>query len=129
MIVSPQTHLLSGILIEVTHHGVERARQVNIVAVDESENVSSRFFESLVDRMHLPAIFFTHPVSKTVFVATNNRNAFVSAAAVDHDVLERLVSLLEHGQDRLFQETALVEGRRDDAEFQSHAIVLAAGNS
>ncbi len=89
--------LAFGILIEVTHRGVEHPGQVNIVAVDECEDIPGRFLETLVDRMNLPAIFFTHPVRKLVFIPANDRDAFVSAATVDHDVLERLVALLEHG--------------------------------
>src|SRR5215208_3112483 len=103
--------------VKVAHHSVEGARQINIITVDECYNVASDLLETLVDCVHLPAIFFTHPVSQPAFIATNDRGTFVGAATIDHDVFERFVSLLQHGQDRLFQEPSLVKRWRDDAEL------------
>src|ERR1700741_713829 len=98
-----------GIVGKVTHHCVECAGQINIVAVDERENVARGFFETFVDRVYLPAIFFTYPVSQLVLVAANDRDTLISASSVDDDVLERLITLIQYRQDRLFQEMALVE--------------------
>src|ERR1043165_2265711 len=94
---------------EVTHDGVESAWEVNVVAVDESDNVAGGTCESLVDRVHLSTIFFAFPVGELVFVAADDRNTLVSAGTVDDDVLERLVTLIQHREDRLFQEPSLVE--------------------
>src|ERR1044071_4266009 len=98
-----------GIVGKVTHHGVECAGQINIVAVDERENVAGGFFEPFIDRVYLSTIFFTYPVSQLVLVAANDRNTLISAAAVDDDVFERLITLIQYRQNRLFQEMALVE--------------------
>jgi len=97
------------ILSEVIYNGVECAGKINVVAVDERNDVSRRFRESLVDCVDLPAIFFSFSMRQSMLVFPNDRNAFICAAAVDNDVFERLVALIENGQDRLFQEAALVE--------------------
>src|SRR5215218_9195278 len=104
------THPLAlGVIGEVIHHRVEGSGQLYVVAVDERENVAGGSLKALVDRVYLAAILFTFPIGEFVFVAANDRNAFVGAAAVDDDVLERLITLIQDGEDRLFQEPALVE--------------------
>src|SRR5688572_7161434 len=95
-------------LREVVHHSRERAGQIEIVAVEKGEDVSGRAFESFIDRVDLSAILFADPVGEAIFVLANDRDAFVSAAAVDDDVLERFVALLQDGKDRLFEKPALV---------------------
>jgi hypothetical protein len=49
------------------HHRIERGRKINVVAIDECDNVAGRSFESLIDRVDLPAIFFTFPVCESMF--------------------------------------------------------------
>ena len=98
-----------GMLFEVAHDRVERSRQVNVIAVEERADIAGGFRESLVDCVDLAAVFFALPVSKTILVTTNHFDAFVSAATVDDHVLERFVSLVQHGQYRLFEKPALVE--------------------
>src|SRR4029079_8545768 len=95
-----------GIVGKVTHHCVECAGQINIVAVDERENVARGFFETFVDRVYLSTIFFTYPISQLVLVAANDRNTLISAAAIDDDVFEWLITLIQYRQDGLFQEMA-----------------------
>ena len=85
------------------HHCVESAGQVNVVTVDKGDNVASRAFEALVDCVYLAAIFFAFPVGQFVFVAADDGNAFIGAATVDDDVLERLITLIQNRQDRLFR--------------------------
>src|SRR6202008_2893586 len=67
----------AGIVCKVTHDGIECAGKVNIVAIDKSENVSGGPFETFVDRVHLAAILFTHPVRQLVFVAPNDGDTVV----------------------------------------------------
>src|ERR1044071_83997 len=91
------------IVIKEIDHCVECARQIYVVAVDERENVARSAFETFIDRVHLATIFFTHPVSELVFVTANDGNTLVGAAAIDDDVLERFMPLVQYRQSRLFQ--------------------------
>src|SRR5688500_11243632 len=93
---------------EVVHYGRKRSGKIEIVAVEKGEDVASCSFESFINRMDLAAILFAYPVGETIFVLLDDRDAFVSAAAVDHDVLERFVTLFQDGKDRLFEKSALV---------------------
>ena len=84
------------VLIKVAHYGVENARKIKIVAIEKREDVARCSFQTLVDCMHLAAIFLAYPVSQSILVTTNDRDTFIGAAAIDHHVLEWLVSLIEH---------------------------------
>src|SRR5690242_9080730 len=68
---------------EMTDRGVECTRQVDVVAVEKRDHVASHSFEAFIDCVYLATIFFTHPVSKLVFVALDDRNTVVRAAAID----------------------------------------------
>src|SRR6266404_6218815 len=100
----------AGLMIfKVTHHRVERARQIDIVAINEAEYVAGRLLKALINRMDLTPIFFTDPEGEPIFIAPNDLYRFVGAAAVDDDVLEIGIILVEHRQNRLFQESALIK--------------------
>src|SRR5262249_1670462 len=67
---------------KVTDSGVECARKINVVAVEKRDYFTRRSFEAFVDCVHLPTIFFTHPVSELGLVAFNYGNTLIRAAAI-----------------------------------------------
>ena|SRR5438128_3139394 len=107
---------------EMIGDGRQRARQIEIVAVDKAKDIARGLLETFIDGMHLPAIFLADPVGEMLFVLTNDVDAFVVAAAVDDDVLKRLVPLIEHRQDRFFEKLSLIKRGRDDADLWRHKV-------
>src|ERR1051325_11550377 len=97
------------VILEMLCDGGERSRQIEIVAVDKPEDVARRSLDAFVDGVHLTAIFLAYPVSQSIFVSTNDVKCFIGAAAVDNDIFKVWIVLIENGQNRLFQEAALIE--------------------
>src|ERR1700694_3601758 len=87
--------------VEVVSHSRERARQVHIITVHESHDLASCLCHALVDGLDLPAIFLAYPKRQLLFIAMNYFDAVVAAFAVDDDVLQRFVTLVENRKDRL----------------------------
>ena len=59
--------------------------------------------------MHLPAIFFAHPVSEPIFV---RRMIETLSSVLPPSIMmysSGSITLLQHGQDRLFEKPVLVE--------------------
>jgi hypothetical protein len=75
--------------------------------------------EAFVDRVRLSAVGLAHPPGEAILVAADHLDAPVRGTAVDHDVLDRLVVLLQYRPHRLLQELALIERRSDDADERS----------
>ena len=73
--------------VEIINHRREGARQVNIVAVEISHYIASDLFNTLVESMRLPPIFFAHPIGKLAFIFANYVDASVAAPAIDDDEL------------------------------------------
>src|SRR5688500_8729274 len=109
---------------EVTRYRPESPGQIHIIAVDKSCDITRDSFEAFIDGMHLPAILFAGPVSQTVFVLFDYVDAFIRTAAVNDEVLQRLIVLLKDRADRLLKIFPLIERGRDDAELQGHQLCL-----
>src|SRR5205807_6752151 len=107
-------------LLEIINYSIERARQIKIVAIDISEYVARRSCQTFIDRVHLPAILITFPVSQTIFIALDYADTLVRAATVDDNVLERLTLLIKHRAHGLLEILPLIKGGRDDTQFQRH---------
>jgi len=100
--------------------GIEGTGEIYVVAVDESKNVACRTLKSFVDCVHLASILFADPVSEVLFVALDYVDSFIRAAAIDDDVLQRFVSLVEYRQNRLFKKSSLIERWSNDGELWRH---------
>src|SRR6185369_3598503 len=106
--------------VEVIDGGIEGAGEINIVAVEETKDVACRTLKTFVDGVHLASILFADPVSKVLLVAFDYIDTFIRAAAVDDDVLQRFVSLIQYRLNRLFKKTSLIEGRSNYSELWRH---------
>src|SRR5258708_2766458 len=94
---------------KVIGHHRERARQIEVIAVNKAEDVAGRLRDTLVNCMDLTPIFLADPERESIFIATNDLEGFIGATTVDNDVLEIGIILIENRQNRLFQEAALIE--------------------
>jgi len=104
-------------LFEMIHYSVECTGKIDVVAVDKRKDVAGDFLEAFVDRMNLATILFAHPISQSIFVATNNRSTLVRATAVNDDVFKILKALIQDAENGLFQKSPLVKRRCHYAEF------------
>src|SRR5258707_6240850 len=107
----------------------ERSRQIQIVAIQKTENITRRLRNPFVDCMDLATIFFAHPVGQMLFIALDDFDSFIRAATVDDDVFEIRILLIEYRQNRLFNKLSLIERRRNDAEFWRHMTLECAGKA
>src|SRR5205085_8480545 len=96
---------------EARHH----SRQEGVVGAEPAQDLALGTPEAGVERVDLAAVGLTAPPREPVAVGADDIDASVGGAAVEDDVLDRLVVLREHGLDRLFEELRLVVGRGDDA--------------
>lgn len=73
--------------------------------------------KALVDGVRLPLVGLGLPVRQPVGIFLDNLQAAIARAAIDDDVFQVGVILLEHRAQGLLEERRLVEGRRHDANF------------
>jgi hypothetical protein len=73
----------------------QRAGVEEVVAVDVAVHVARGPREPLVDGVALPGVFLTHPPREPVGVALDDVHAVVGAAAVDDEVFQVRVALVE----------------------------------
>src|SRR5438105_8564382 len=75
-------------LVKIFRDGRERSREIDVIAIDVSKNVTGRPGESFVDCMDLTAIFFTLPIRESRFIFTDDVDRLIGASSVDHQILE-----------------------------------------
>src|ERR1051325_5467405 len=97
------------VILEMLCDRGERSRQIEIVAVNKREDLAGGSLDAFVDGVHLTAIFFAHPESQSIFVSTNDRNRFIRTTAVDDDVFEVWIILIQDGSNSFLQVNALIE--------------------
>ena len=97
-------------------HPVQGARTKKIVAVEPGDHLPISQPEALVDGLGLAAVGFDNQVIQAVAVAFENVDGAVGRCAIDDDVLEVGILLVEYGEQRLFDESCLVERWSDDAD-------------
>jgi hypothetical protein len=105
--------LMTRMFIEMLNHGRESARQVKVVAIQVSNDVSGRVGQAFVDRVGLPPIFFAHPMRKLTLILANHIDAAISTAAVHDNKLKVFIVLVQHGPNRLFDVLDLIVRGRD----------------
>ncbi|MNN86034.1 hypothetical protein D3C81_2033910 [compost metagenome] len=71
--------------------------------------------------MRLPAVRRAFPVAQVTFVLTDDVHAAVGRPAVDDDVFQTRIALVQHRQNGAFQELGLVERRGHDGHFGQQA--------
>lgn len=67
--------------------------------------------------MGLTPVGFAHPVSQPAFILPDDFCRVIRTAAINDDVLQVGIVLIEHRQDGLLQVMSLVEGGGDDGDF------------
>jgi hypothetical protein len=102
--------------LELGDEARHRPRQEGVVRAQPAQDLARRVPEAGVQRVDLAAVGLAAPPGEPVGIAPDDLDAPVRRAAVDDEVLDRLVVLREHGLDRLGEELRLVVGRRDDAD-------------
>src|SRR5258705_8580341 len=107
-------------ILEILSDGGEAARQIDVVAIDETKDLAGAFLQPFVDGMDLAAIFFADPIRYLAFITPDDCHRFIGAAAVYDEVFEVWIILIKHGQNRFFEESPLVERWRDDTDFRRH---------
>ena len=98
----------------------KRVWQMEVVAVQNAYNFAGAMAKALVDAVSLSGVGFAHPITQPIGIALDDAHALIGAAAIDHDVFEVRVALIEHRPQCFLQETTIVEVRGDDADFREH---------
>ena len=111
------------VLAEITHHRCKGTRQIEIITIEISYDVTRGLGQSLVECMRLTAILFAHPKSEPAFVFANHFDAAVSAATIDDDEFQRIVFLLQDRKYCLFQVLGLIKRGRDNTELRRHTCI------
>ena len=96
---------------------------VVIVGIDPGGYFSSGFFESFFQRIALPLVWPGHPIMYPVGVFFYDLYGIVGAAAVDDDVFQVGIMLIEYGLYGLFEIVPLVIAGSDDGNFWRMHIV------
>ena len=86
----------------------QRAREVQVVRVLPAHVFAGGALEALVDGMRLAPVRLAFPMGQVAFVFADDVHAAVGGAAVDDDVLQPRIPLIQHGQDGSLQEAGLV---------------------
>src|SRR6266849_5186644 len=60
------------VILKVLRHRRERAGQIEIVTVYETENVAGCLLDPFINCMHLAAILFAYPIGQVLFITTND---------------------------------------------------------
>ena len=92
----------------------QRIRLEQVVAADPGQEIARGARETLVESVRLPAVRLDDDASAAPAIALDDVDRSVARAAVDDDVFERRIVLVEHGADRGFEIGRLVEADRDD---------------
>src|SRR6516225_146140 len=103
-------------------YSIQGTFQVVIVAVEVRDDITSGSPETLVDGVRLAAIFLAYPVGQPALVFPNNFDTPICAAAVDDDVFQIRIILIENRVYRLLDEGSLVEGWRDNRNSWSRRV-------
>jgi hypothetical protein len=77
--------------------------QIEIVAVQVRDNISRRSSQTLVNGVRLSSVFFANPVNKLILILSDYVNTSVRATAVHDNQFDRLVVLVQNGQNCLFE--------------------------
>src|SRR5215475_7870110 len=83
-------------ILKVLRDRRERSRQVNIITINETKDLSRSFLETFVDSVHLASVFFTDPERQPVLVTSDDIYSFIRAAAVNYDVFKIWIILIEN---------------------------------
>src|SRR5438128_7309516 len=99
--------------VEEIHHRPQRARVVDVIRVQPSDDVTARDPETFVDRVRLSAIWFGYP-SATSRIPSQDVERVVRTARVENEQLQTVDTLVQHTQQGAFDELALIERRDHD---------------
>src|SRR5688572_1835391 len=105
-------------LIEDLGNGLERPGQVFVVAVQPRHDFAARLAKALVQCVTVPGVALADVIVQPVPVFLDDVLGPVAAAAIDNNIFEVLVVLVENRPKRFFDESCLVEGGRNDGNFQ-----------
>src|SRR5437016_1030235 len=95
---------------------VKNTREVDIVRVLPADEIARGPGKPLVEGVALPGIPLTHPVGEPALVLLDDLHAAVARAAVDDQVLEIGIVLVQDAEDGSLQELRLMEGGRHDRD-------------
>jgi hypothetical protein len=104
------------VALERLDHASDGTRQQRVVRVQIAQVLAGRPREPAVQRRDLPRVLLPRPPREPVRVALDDLGRRIRGAVVDHEVLDRLVVLVEHRANRLLEERRLVVRRGDDRD-------------
>jgi len=110
------------VCLQCPHRSAYSAGQQQVIGVEPGQNFATGVCKTLVDSVRLALVGLGLPVRQTVSIFFDNLQAAIARAAVDDDVLQVWVILLQHRAQRLLEESRLVEGRRHDADFRENVL-------
>ncbi len=91
--------------------GAQRARHVQIVAVEPAEDKASSSTEAVIEGRSLSVIGLGLPKGEPFLPGADHINALVGAATVHHNIIEAGISLAQDAIEGFTQVTSLIEGR------------------
>ena len=122
-------HAHLGVVLQLPDRRTDSPRVENVIRVEPRQDLAGGTREALVDGVGLPLVFLALPICQAIGVFLDNFKAAVAGAAIDDDVFNVRIVLLEHAAHGLLEEARLVEGGGDDADFGliKHAFLPSAG--
>ena len=103
-----------GLGVEDFGDGAEGPGTIFVVAVEPGHDFAAGFGKALVQRIAMAGVGLADKMVQPVFVFLDDLHRAVGAAAIDHDIFEMRIILIQHRAQRVFDKSRLVEGRGDD---------------
>ena len=85
------------------------ARQIEVIRVEPGDDLPVRMGKPLVDGLGLPAVLLADPPGQPVCILLDDLHAAVGRTAIDDDVLDVVIVLLQDGKHGLPEEGRLIE--------------------
>ena len=85
---------------ERLRHQFQRARQITVAGIDHADHIAGRPGDSLVHRVVQAPVRFADELRDPVPEGTDHVDGAVGGGAVDHDIFQLRVILVQHGADR-----------------------------
>jgi len=101
---------------ELPRYGGERAREVIVIRVNPTDQLTRGARARLVQRMGLAAVGLRFGVSQPLRVARKDRGRFIGAAAIHDEDFEIGIILEQHGPDRFLNVRALLKRGANDGD-------------
>src|SRR5687767_13684135 len=103
-------------LVESPYRGLDCAGQIIIIRIQPGHDLTLRTRHPFVDRLGLTGLLFRGPICQARRVFLDDLRTATRGSAVDDDIFDARISLIEYGSQGLFEIGSLIEGGGDDGD-------------